>query len=264
MIIIGEKINATHARIKKIIQDRDANQILDLAKKQADKGADFIDVNVGTGVGSREEEIQAMQWAIETIQCEVEIPLCIDSADPDVMEAGLTVRNGKPAMINSTKADERSLERFIPLAHEYGSPLVALTMDGNGIPHTVQDRLYACEKVVAACDRYGISVENVYFDPLVMPISTGVHHGLVTLRTVTEIKKQFPSARTVLGISNISFGLPARSRLNVAFLHTAVYAGLDAALLDPLDGHLMAEVKTAEVLVGKDRHCRRYTRAFRE
>jgi len=264
MIIIGEKINATRSRIKEIIQNRDTEHILDLARRQADEGAHFIDVNVGTGVGTREDEIHSMAWAIETIQGQVDTPLSIDSADPAVVEAGLKTRNGKPAMINSTKADEHSLAKFVPLASTYRCPLVALTMDGNGIPETVQDRLRVCEKVVAACERYGVPLEDVFFDPLVIPISTGAHHGLITLRTVSEIKKQFPRAQTVLGISNISFGLPARSRLNAAFLHTAVYAGLDAAILDPLDGHLMAEVKTAEVLVGKDRHCRRYTRAFRE
>ena len=136
-------------------------------------------------------------------------------------------------------------------------------MDDTGIPETVQDRLHACEKVVTACERYGVPMENVFFDPLVMPISTGVTHGLVTLRAVTEIKNEFPEAKTVLGISNISYGLPARNRLNAAFLHTAIYAGLDAAILDPLVGHIMAEVTTAEVLVGKDRRCRHYTRAFR-
>jgi 5-methyltetrahydrofolate--homocysteine methyltransferase len=264
MIIIGEKINATRSRIKEIIQNRDTEQIVDLATRQAEEGADFIDVNVGTGVGTREDEMYAMTWVVETIQGKVETPLSIDSADPSVVELGLRTCDGKPAMINSTKADEKSLEKFVPLARRYHCPLVALTMDGNGIPETVKDRLHACEKVVGACQQYGVSIENIFFDPLVMPISTGVHHGLVTLRTVTEIKKQFPGAHTVLGISNISFGLPARSRLNAAFLHNAVYAGLDAAILDPLDDNLMAEVKTAEVLAGKDRHCRRYTRAFRE
>ena len=264
MIIIGEKINATRSSIKEIIHNRDREQILDVARRQADEGAHFIDVNVGTGVGTREDEVHTMVWAIETIQGQVDTPLSIDSADPAIVEAGLKTRNGKPAMINSTKADEQSLEKFVPLASTYNCPLVALTMDGNGIPETVKDRLRACEKVVAACERYGVPLEDVFFDPLVIPISTGVHQGLVTLRTVSEIKKQFPGAQTVLGISNISFGLPARSRLNAAFLHTAVYAGLDAAILDPMDAHLMAEVKTAEVLVGKDRHCRRYTRAFRE
>ncbi len=97
-----------------------------------------------------------------------------------------------------------------------------------------------------------------------MPIGTDIKHGLLTLNAVKEIKREFPEAKTVLGISNISYGLPARNRLNAAFLHMATYAGLDAAIVDPLDDEVMAEVRTAEVLVGRDRHCRRYTRTFRK
>ena len=109
MIIIGEKINATLSSMKAIIQNRDANAILELARRQADAGASFIDVNVGTGVGSREDEIDAMEWAVAAIQVEVETPLSIDSADPAVLEAGLKARNGKPALVNSTKAEKDSL-----------------------------------------------------------------------------------------------------------------------------------------------------------
>jgi cobalamin-dependent methionine synthase I len=264
VIIIGEKINATLSSIRGAIQNRDAREIMDLAKRQADAGADFVDVNVGTGVGSREEEIQSMKWAVETIQSEIETPLSIDSSDPAVLEEGLKARNGQPSLINSTKAEKQRLEEVVPLASRYKHPLVALAMDEKGVPETIQDRLYACEKIARACERYGVPMESVFFDPLVMPIGTDIKHGLLTLNAVTEIKRKFPEAKTVLGISNISYGLPGRNRLNAAFLHMAIYAGLDAAIVDPLDDEIIAEVTTAEVLVGRDRHCRRYTRAFRK
>jgi len=264
MILIGEKINATLPSIRAMIQNRDGNAIAGLAKQQAEAGIGFIDVNVGTGVGSQQEEIQSMEWAVETIQSEVEVPLSIDSSDPAVLEAGLNKGNGKPPMINSTKAEQESLEKIVPLASAYNSPLVALAMDESGIPKTVQDRLHACAKIAQACERWGVPMEHVFFDPLVMPIGTDIAQGLVTLQTVSEIKKEFPEANTVLGLSNISYGLPARNRLNAAFLHMAIYAGVDAAIVDPLNNDIMGEVRTAEVLVGKDRHCRRYTRAFRD
>ena len=264
MIIIGEKINASLSTVKAVIQSREPEAIVDLAKGQAAAGASFIDVNVGTGVGSREDEIQSMRWAVQTIQSGVDTPLSIDSADPAVLEAGLESRNGNPSMINSTNAERESLEKIVPLAKSYNALLVALTMDETGIPKTVEDRLRACEKIATTCEQNGVPLEHVFFDPLVMPISTDVKHGLITLRAVTEIRKEFPGSKTVLAISNISYGLPERKRLNAAFLHMAVYAGLDAAILDPLDGTMMAEVKTAEVLAGRDRHCRRYTRAFRK
>ena len=264
MIVIGEKINGTLPMVKTAIQNRDRERLLDLAKQQAGAGASYIDVNVGTGIGSREDEIQAMEWAVETIQSEVEVPLSIDSADPAVLETGLKSRNGKPTLVNSTKAEEESLEKTVPLARTYNASLVALTMDEEGIPKTVQDRLRAGEKIVAACQRYGVPIEEVFFDLLVMPISTDVKHGLITLNAVTEVKKTFPGSKTVLGISNISYGLPARGRLNSAFLYMAVCAGLDAAIIDPLDEEIAAAVKTAAVLVGRDRHCRKYMRAFRK
>jgi 5-methyltetrahydrofolate corrinoid/iron sulfur protein methyltransferase len=263
MIVIAEKINATLPVVKEIIQNRQQEKLLDLAKQQAKAGASYIDVNVGTGIGSREDEIQAMKWAVETIQSEVETPLCIDSADPGVLEIGLKSRNGRPSMVNSAKAEKESLAEVVPLASTYSAPMIALTMDESGIPKTVDDRMQAAEKIVSACESFEVPIENIFFDLLVMPISTDVKHGLKTLAAITEVKKQFPGCKTVLGISNISYGLPARGRLNSAFLCMAVYAGLDAAIIDPMEDEISAAVRTAEVLVGRDRHCRKYTRAFR-
>ena len=264
MIVIAEKINGTLPMVKTVIQNRDRQMLLDLAKEQAGAGASFIDVNVGTGVGSRDDEIQAMEWAVETIQKEVETPLCIDSADRAVLESGLKSRNGRPSLINSAKAEKESLDEVVPLASTYSAPLIVLTMDEKGIPKTVEDRLQAAEKIVSACKSFGVPIENLFFDLLVMPISTDVKHGLKTLAAITEVKKRFPGCKTVLGISNVSYGLPARGRLNAAFLSMAIYAGLDAAIIDPLDNEISQAVKAAEVLVGRDRHCRKYTRAFRK
>ena len=264
MIIIGEKINASIPAIKSIIREKDDQKLLEISKKQADAGADYIDVNVATGEGSRDDEILSMRWAVETIQKEIDTPLCIDSADPLELEAALEVRGGKPSLINSTNAEDKSLKEIVPLAVHYKAFVVALAMDETGIPKSVKGRLLACEKIATACLKSGLSLENVYFDPLVLPVSTEINQGLVTLETLSAIKKEIPMAKTVMGLSNVSYGLPVRSRLNAAFLHMAVFAGLDVAIMDPLDQDLMGAVKTAEVLVGKDRHCRRYTRAFRK
>ncbi len=263
MIIIGEKINASFPEIKNIILERDGKKLLDFARKQATAGSDFIDLNVGTGVGSREDEILSMEWAIDTVQKEMDIPLCVDSSDPLVLEAALRAREGKPSLINSTKAEEENLEQVVPLAKRYNTPIVALAMDETGIPETVKERIRACEKIAIVCENYGVSLNSVLFDPIVMPISTDIKQGLVTLHTLMEVKKKFPTSKTVIGLSNVSYGLPARARLNIAFLHMAIFAGLDAAIMDPLDKELMGAVKTAEVLIGEDRHCRRYSRAFR-
>ncbi|OEU62241.1 MAG: hypothetical protein BA867_14390 [Desulfobacterales bacterium S5133MH16] len=264
MIIIGEKINATLSSVKSIMLNRETENLIDLAKKQVESGANFIDVNVGTGVGSLEDEIESIQWAVESIQEQIKTPICIDSADPKVMETGLKILNNKPAMINSVKAEKYNLEAVVPLAAEHDSFLIALAMDESGIPKTVEGRLRCCETILSACEKYGVSIQNVYIDPLVMPISTDINSGMVTLKTLSAIKEQFPGARTVTGLSNVSYGLPERGRLNVAYLHMCISAGLDAAIIDPLDKALMAAVKTGEVLAGKDRHCRRYMRSFRK
>jgi cobalamin-dependent methionine synthase I len=264
MIIIGEKINATLSSVKSIILNRETKGLVDLAKEQADAGANFIDVNIGTGVGSLEDEIESIKWAVESIQKEVETPLCIDSADPKVIETGLKLLDKKPSMINSVKAEKYNLEALAPLAAEHDSFLIALAMDESGIPKTAEGRLRCCEIILSACESYGVSIQNVYIDPLVMPISTDINSGMVTLKTLTAIKEKFPGARTVTGLSNVSYGLPERRRLNIAYLHMCIFAGLDAAIVNPLDEALMAAVKTGEVLAGKDRHCRRYMRAFRK
>jgi 5-methyltetrahydrofolate--homocysteine methyltransferase len=263
MLVIGEKINATLERIKKIILNRDSRYLMQLAKNQAAAGANFIDVNVGTGVGSQADEVDAMQWAIETIREAVEIPICIDSVDPVVLETGLKILSGESFMINSANAEPESLDRVVPLTGKYNAFLIALTMDEDGIPKTVAGRLQACEKILSSCEQYGVPFQNVYIDPLVLPISTDIKSGTITIDTLKAIKETFPDVKTITGLSNISYGLPARRNLNAAFLHMCIYAGLDAAIIDPMDIELMTAVRAGEVLIGKDRHCRRYTRYFR-
>jgi 5-methyltetrahydrofolate--homocysteine methyltransferase len=264
MITIAEKINASIPSVKKIIESRDSENLLKLARSQADAGADYIDVNVGTGSGTQEDEMEAMAWAVSTIQNEIECPLCIDSADPKVLEAGLKVRAERPCLINSTKASEKYLAAVIPLAKGYDKPLVGLAMDEEGIPKSVEKRVEACLKIAGACSRAGIRVSDLYFDPLVLPVSTDVKQGKVTLDTIAAIKKAIPESKTVMAVSNVSYGLPNRKIFNTAFLHMAIMAGLDAAILSVLDRDLIGAAKTAEAVMGRDRHCRKYSRFWRK
>lgn len=263
MKIIGEKINATLANVKRIIVDRNRDELLTLARKQAGAGADYIDVNVGTGEGTGADEIEAMAWAVGLISEVVEASICVDSADPPVIEAGLKAANGRKTMINSVKSEDTALTEIIGLAKEYGSEIIALAIDEKGIPQTADERLKVCHRIASYCSKCGLNLKKVYFDPLVLPVSADVSQGLTTLDTLIEIKKYIPESQTVLGLSNISYGLPARKRLNLGFLYMAVYAGLDASIANPLDSEFMSAIKTAEVLVGKDKRCRRYTREFR-
>lgn len=264
MIVIGEKINATRSAVRDIIEQRRADQLVDLAQKQAAAGAAYIDVNVGTGSGTRQDEVEAMQWAVEALNTAVDKPLCIDSADPVVMEAGLEAMAQRPAMINSIKADAKYLESVLPLAARFKAPVVALAMDDQGIPETVEGRIKACRMIASACHDYDVPIESIFFDPLVLPVSTDARQGKVTLDTLAAIKQTFPGARTTMGLSNISFGLPGRAQLNAAFLQMAIFAGLDAAIMDPLNKDMMQAARMGDALMGKDRHFRKYSRAFRK
>jgi 5-methyltetrahydrofolate corrinoid/iron sulfur protein methyltransferase len=264
MIVIGEKINATRSAVRDIIEQRRDGELAALAREQAEAGATYIDVNVGTGRGTRDDEIEAMQWAVTTLCTATDKPLCIDSADAAVLEAGLAAMAGRPAMINSIKADPHCFDAVLPLVARYQAPVVALAMDEQGIPKTVEGRIAACRRIAAACADYQISIEQVFFDPLVLPVSTDAVQGKVTLDTVAAIRQAFPGAHATMGLSNISYGLPGRAALNAAFLHMAVFAGLDSAIMDPSNTTMMAAVRSAEALMGKDRHFRRYTRALRK
>jgi len=264
VIVIGEKINATRSAVRDIIEQRQADQLADLAQKQAAAGAAYIDVNVGTGRGTQQDEIEAMQWAVEVICPAVDKPLCIDTADPAVMEAGLEAMEQRSTMINSTKADAKNLESVLPLAARFKAPVVALAMDHRGIPETVEGRIEACRMIAAACREFEVPIESVFFDPLVLPVSTDARQGKVTLDTLAAIKQTLPGARAAMGLSNISFGLPGRVLLNTAFLQMAIYAGLDAAIMDPMNTDMMQAARTGDALMGRDRHFRKYSRALRK
>jgi cobalamin-dependent methionine synthase I len=263
MIVIGERINATTKRVAEAIVKRDASFIQELAREQAEAGSDYLDVNAGTGRGM-EQEIADIKWTIDTVQDAADIPLCLDSSDPQVLLASMAHYNGTEAIINSVNADPEKLEPLGRLAAERQASLIALVMEEGGIPSTVEERLAASELIMTHLDRQGVREDQVFFDPLLLPISVDTDQGLVTLRTIEQIKSRHPSAKTVLGLSNVSFGLPNRGIVNRAFLLMAASAGLDAAILDPLDAKIMSLVKVADMLTGKDASCREYIRAYRK
>ena len=264
MIIIGEKINGTIPGTKPIIENQDSAALTALAQKQADAGATYIDVNVGIGKGSQEDEIENMKWAVKTLIENVDKPLCIDSADPAVLDAGLSMLDGKKGMINSTKAEDHNLDEVLPLAAKYAVPVVALAMDETGIPKTVEGRIAACKKIEAFAQKHNVPMTNIFFDPLVLPISADGTQGKTTLETLAAIKSEFPESKTVMGLSNISYGLPSRLTINGAFMNMAIYAGLDAAIVNPMEKIMTDAILTGEAIVGKDRHFRKYSRVFRK
>ena len=259
MRIIGEKINGTRQRVAQAIEERNAAFIRDLAAKQAEAGATWLDVNAGT---RRSREPDDLIWLVETIQPVVEIPLCLDSANPQALAAAIQVAERTP-MINSISGEPRRLEGILPLVAEHGCPVIALAMDDKGIPETCERRMEVVRKVMEAARASGVPDGNVYIDPLAMTLATNTDSALITLDTMRAIRREFPDAHLIMGLSNISFGLPARSYINRAFLTLALAAGLDCAILDPLDREMKAALVAAELILGHDRHCLNYTRAYR-
>jgi cobalamin-dependent methionine synthase I len=264
MLVIGENINASNPSVAKAIAGRDRGFLEGLAKAQAEAGADFIDVNAGAGQDARERGSESMEWLVELVQAATEKPLAIDSDVPSVMEAALSRYRGENVIINSVTAEPERLASIGALAAERKSWLVALAIGTEGIPDTVEKRLAACELIMNHMTRLGMTAEQVFFDPLVLPIAVDSSQGLVTLKTIEQVKSRYPGVRTVMGLSNVSYGLPNRKLVNRGFLLMAAHAGLDAAILDPLDAKTMSLVKVADMLTGNDPFCKDYIRAHRK
>lgn len=259
MKIIGEKINGTRKKVAAAIADRDTAVIQELAIKQTEAGADWLDVNAGTHPN---REASDLIWLIETVQAVVETPLCLDSANPAALREAIKVVNKTP-MINSISGEPDRLRDILPIVAEHGCEVIALCMDEKGIPATAEARLEVIRKVFEETRRAGIPDEKVYVDPLVMTIATNTQSGRILLDTMRAIRAEFPQAHISTGLSNVSYGLPLRALINRTFLVLAMEAGMDTAIIDPNDRELQAAMIAADLLLGNDNYCLRYTRAYR-
>ena len=259
MKIIGERINGARTQVKRAVSERDVAFIQRLAQRQVEAGAHWLDVSVST---SPEREPDDLVWLVQTVQEVIDVPLCLDSANPRALAAAIKQVRQTP-LINSISGEPQRLEGILPLVAEHGCPVIALAMDDKGIPETCERRMEVVRKVMEAARASGVPDGNVYLDPLAMTLATNTDSALITLDTMRAIRREFPDAHLTMGLSNISFGLPARSYINRAFLTLALAAGLDSAILDPLDRELKAALVAAKLVLGHDRHCLNYTRAYR-
>jgi 5-methyltetrahydrofolate--homocysteine methyltransferase len=259
MEIIGEKINGTRKRVARAIAERDTGFIRDLARRQAEAGAAWLDINAGT---HPKQEPDDLVWLVENVQAVVETPLCLDSADPQALAVAIEAVEKTP-MVNSISGEPERLENILPLVAERGCRVIALAMDEKKIPETSAARIAVVDKVMEAARAAGIPDEHIYVDPLVMTIGSNIQSGPVFFDTLRAVRAAYPEVHFSAGLSNVSFGLPARSYINRAFLTLALAAGLDCAILDPLDRELKAALVAAKLVLGHDRHCLEYTRAYR-
>ncbi len=266
MIIIGERVNATRKMIKSAVEQKNRDVIISEITLQDRYGADFIDLNAGTGSGTVQQEQDDLRWLIDIALACTDKHLVLDAASPEILSSAAEhLENRRPWMLNSINGELSAAElEIIDLAASFQVPLIALAMDSDGIPATVEKRLAICETIMQECGFRGLGEEKVFFDPLVLPISTDHTQAMVTFRTIAKIKERFPKANTTLGLSNVSHGLKKRALVNGSFLTTAACFGLDSAICDPSRKSIRRAIVTGDLLGGRDRFCRKFSRSLRQ
>lgn len=256
-VIIGERINPTgKKRLKEALKAQNMDYVCQLALEQLDKGAHVLDVNVGVpGV----DEPALIEKVILTLQSITSVPLQIDTSNIEAMERALRIYNGRP-LLNSVNGKAENMAAVLPLAKKYGAALVGLCLDEGGIADTAEGRLQVADKVITEAGKYGIPAKDMVMDPLAMTISTGGDNAQIDLEVIRQLKARH--IKTVMGVSNISFGLPSRDAVNSAFFALAMQAGLSAGIINPNSAPMMQAYIAYGALSGKDAGCKKYVEYF--
>lgn len=257
-VLIGERINPTgKKRLAEALKAGNLDIVREEALAQAQAGADIIDVNVSTyGV----DEVTLLPKTIQTVLDTVDIPLCLDSANPEALVAALKVYKGKP-LINSVTGEERSLARVLPLVKEYGAAIIGLVQDDEGIPNDAERRAAIARKIVERAEATGIPRQDIIIDCLALTIGSDTKSGLVTIETIQRIKAEL-GINLVLGASNVSFGMPDRDLLNSAFVAIAIAAGVTCLVVDV--AKVRPIILAADLVLAKDEYAKRYIKAYRQ
>ena len=256
--VVGERINPTgKKRFQQALREGDMNYVLEQAVSQAEAGAQILDVNVGApGV----DEPVLMEQVVKALQSVTSLPLQLDSSNVEALARGLRVYNGKP-IVNSTNGEPEKLAAILPLCKKYGAAIVGLAIDEKGIQPKAADRVAIARRITEAALAAGIPREDIYIDCLTLTASAQQEDVLATVQALEACKKEL-GVRTVLGVSNISFGLPCRAYLNTTFLTMAMYAGLDLAIMNPSSEEMMAAVYAYNVLTNRDKQSTKYIERF--
>jgi 5-methyltetrahydrofolate--homocysteine methyltransferase len=259
-VIIGERINPTRRKkLAESIAQGDFSVAQEDARKQVEAGAQVLDVNAG--VPGADEPVLLRNMVLAVLE-EVEVPLCLDTANPDALAAALDVYPGK-ALINSTTAEAHMMGRVFPLAKKYGAAVIGVITDENGIPATPQDRLAVARKLIAAAGEYGIPPEDILIDCLAITVGADSKAGQITLDSMQLVRDNL-GVNMSLGASNVSFGLPDRKIINTAYLALANARGLTAAITDPTVPEIQTTLLACDLLLGKDEYAMRWIKAFRK
>lgn len=256
-VIIGEKINPTgRSWLTEQLTKGNLEVLKDEATKQLEEGADVLDVNVGA---ASVNEAELLPQAVEIIQSVVGVPLCIDTADNDALEAALKVYQGKP-LINSVNGEEKNLERVLPLVAEYEAAVIGLAMDDDGIPKDPQKRLEIARKIVERAESLGIPREDVIIDCLALTVSAEPDAAVITMKAIELVRDEL-GVNQALGHSNVSFGLPDRAVINRVALGMVIRAGVNAPIVDAAE--VKQSILAADLLLGRDQYAMNYIKYYR-
>lgn len=258
MIIVGEQINTSRRSIAEAVEKRDTSYIIRVAREQAEAGANYIDVNAGTFL---ERETECLCWLVETIQSELDLPLCLDSPNPRALAEAIKHHKGEP-IINSISLETGRFQALLPVVTSKPCHVVALCMAEMAMPTTVEDRVQVGAELIKRLTAAGIPLEKIYVDPLIQPISVDTGMGLAALGAISRVMNDFPGVNTICGLSNISFGLPSRRLINRNFLSLCLSHGLSAVILDPMDKQLIATLLAVEMLLNRDEYCENFITAY--
>jgi 5-methyltetrahydrofolate--homocysteine methyltransferase len=258
VVMIGEKINPTgHKKLALALQEGRLEYATELAVKQAAAGADILDVNVGVpGI----DDVALLPKVVQMVADAADLPICLDSPNPKALAAALQVTPGKP-LVNSVNGEDASLNAILPLIKDRGAAVIGLTLDENGIPTDPNTRLAIAGKIIERAARLGIPCEDIIIDPLVLTIGADSYAGKVTLQAVQMIREEF-GVNISLGASNVSFGLPDRPTINIAFVVMLIQAGASCLITDA--AKMGYTVRAADLLLGRDEYAASYIRYFRK
>jgi len=268
MIAIGERINGMFTDVKEAIAAKDPAPIADLARRQTEAGAAYLDINVGTAAADQEGTIR---WLVEIAQKAVATPLCLDSQKPAVIRAGLSVCDtARGVLLNSTplskKSDPEVLAKYVAMAQESGGSLIALTMDAEGVPQNVDKRVEIAAEILTKCMEAGLTPDRLFIDPIILPVNVpgaqeqpgNILAAMDQIRLMSD-----PPPHITMGLSNLSQGTAERSLINRVFLAMALTHGCDSAIVDVLDEKLVDVVATAEMLTNKQIYSDSFLKAYR-
>lgn len=259
-VVIGERINPTgRKQMLAALQAGNFDQVRSDALAQVAAGAQVLDVNAGVpGV----DEAELLEHVVRTVMEVTDVPLCIDTADPQALSRSLTAYDGK-ALVNSVNGEAGSLERTLPLVKEHGAAVIGLCMDEDGIPPTAEDRLRVASKILDSAAKAGIPAEDVVIDPLALTMGSDSNAGRIALDTITLVVAEF-GVNITMGVSNISFGMPERSHINSTYIAMAIHAGLTCPITNPMVEEVRLAILAADLAMGRDEYGMGWIKAYRQ